>query len=94
MLFFLQSAEFARRECGICLKSKGFPLTKMPLDVIIILYFLIFVLLLGQTASSIAQTGGRQMIRLHQGGVFYENGKISESSSLSAAQARKNTIAY
>jgi aconitate hydratase len=34
------------------------------------------------------------MIRLHQGGVFYENGKISESSSLSAAQARKNTIAY
>ena len=33
------------------------------------------------------------MITLHQGGVFYENGKISESSSVSREVARKNTIA-
>ena len=33
------------------------------------------------------------MITLHQGGVFYENGKISESSSVSREAARKNTIA-
>ncbi|MBR3686245.1 MAG: hydratase [Clostridia bacterium] len=34
------------------------------------------------------------MIKLFDKGVFYENGKISESSSVSAAEARKNTIAY
>ena len=33
------------------------------------------------------------MIQLHANGVFYENGKISESSSISAEMARKNTIA-
>ena len=34
------------------------------------------------------------MIKLFDKGVFYENGKISESSSVSASGARKNTIAY
>ena len=34
------------------------------------------------------------MIKLFDKGVFYENGKISESSSVSASEARKNTIAY
>ncbi len=34
------------------------------------------------------------MIKLTNHGVFLENGKISESSSVSAAEARKNTIAY
>lgn len=34
------------------------------------------------------------MIKLFDKGVFYENGKISESSSVSASDARKNTIAY
>ncbi len=33
------------------------------------------------------------MIKLHAGGVFYENGRISESSSQSKDNARKNTIA-
>ena len=35
----------------------------------------------------------KEMIKLHEGGVFYENGKISESASISADSARKNTIA-
>ena len=34
------------------------------------------------------------MIKLFDKGVFYENGKICESSSVSASEARKNTIAY
>ena len=34
------------------------------------------------------------MIKLFDKGVFYENGKISENSSVSASDARKNTIAY
>ena len=34
------------------------------------------------------------MIKLFDKGVFYENGKISESSSVSASEARRNTIAY
>ena len=34
------------------------------------------------------------MIKLIDKGVFYENGNISESSSVSASDARKNTIAY
>ena len=34
-----------------------------------------------------------KMIKLHSGGVFYENGKISENSSISVDEARKNTIA-
>ena len=34
------------------------------------------------------------MIKLIDKGVFYENGKISESSTVSASEARKNTIAY
>ena len=33
------------------------------------------------------------MIRLHDNGVFYENGKISETSSVAKECARKNTIA-
>ena len=33
------------------------------------------------------------MIKLHEGGVFYENGKISAESEISASEARKNTIA-
>ncbi|MBR2335597.1 MAG: hydratase [Clostridia bacterium] len=33
------------------------------------------------------------MIKLHEGGVFYENGKITSSASISANEARKNTIA-
>ena len=34
------------------------------------------------------------MIKLFDKGVFYENGKISESSSVSASEARRNTITY
>ena len=34
------------------------------------------------------------MIKLFDKGVFYENGKVSESSSVSAYEARRNTIAY
>ena len=34
------------------------------------------------------------MIKLHEGGVFYENGKICENSSVSKETARQNTIAY
>ena len=34
------------------------------------------------------------MIKLHNGGVFYNNGIITESSEVNAAEARKNTIAY
>ena len=34
------------------------------------------------------------MIKLTNNGVFYENGKISQVSAISAAEARKNTIAY
>ncbi len=33
------------------------------------------------------------MIKLHEGGVFYENGKITENSTVSKDAARKNTIA-
>ncbi len=33
------------------------------------------------------------MIKLHEGGVFYENGIISESSNADKSSARKNTIA-
>ena len=34
------------------------------------------------------------MIKLHDSGAFYENGKIAQSSTIPAAQAAKNTIAY
>ena len=34
------------------------------------------------------------MIKLHSGGVFYENGKVSDTASVTAAEARRNTIAY
>jgi len=34
------------------------------------------------------------MIKLYDKGVFYENGKVSDTSPQSAAEARKNTIAY
>ena len=34
------------------------------------------------------------MITLHENGVFYENGRVLESADISAAEARKNTIAY
>ena len=34
------------------------------------------------------------MIKLIDKGVFYENGNISKSSSVSSSDARKNTIAY
>ncbi len=34
------------------------------------------------------------MIKLTNHGVFYDNGKISDTASVSAAEARKNTIAY
>ena len=34
------------------------------------------------------------MIKLTEHGVFLENGKVTDSSSVSPAEARKNTIAY
>ena len=34
------------------------------------------------------------MIKLHDKGVFYENGQVLPSSSVPADEARKNTIAY
>ena len=34
------------------------------------------------------------MVKLTAHGVFLENGKVSDTSSVSPAEARKNTIAY
>ena len=40
----------------------------------------------------LALTGGIQMIKLTDHGVFLKDGKVSDSADISAAEARKNFV--